>query len=141
MTVNSDYLFVYGTLCKGASPNRHEYLLPYCKYVAEASCAGALYWVGAYPGFVASSSAAKVFGEVYEIHAKSELFARLDDYEQCSNIHPEPREYRRETTRIQLENGAEIDAWIYVYNWPVNQLQKIASGDFRLFQAQERSKK
>ena len=54
----------------------------------------------------------------------------LDRFEQCSSVFPQPTEYVRRMQTIRLCSGETLEAWIYLYNWPVDQLELVPSGDF-----------
>jgi gamma-glutamylcyclotransferase (GGCT)/AIG2-like uncharacterized protein YtfP len=51
-------------------------------------------------------------------------------YEACGEGFKEPTEYVRQMLPVTLDDGAASEAWTYVYNWPVNDLARIASGRF-----------
>ncbi len=97
--------------------------------VGEATLPGAaLYLVAEYPGVVPSDNPEDVvFGEVYRFEPKSNLLTQLDDYEGCLGPHPT---YVREPLPVTLAGGESVTAWVYVYNHPVNEKSRIASGDF-----------
>ncbi|MCB2425958.1 gamma-glutamylcyclotransferase family protein [Methylophaga pinxianii] len=127
--MTEDYLFVYGTLRKNTA--RHNLLHSLCEYLDSGTLQGCLYLVGGYPGVVAShDSQQRVVGEVYRIHHHQRLFAKLDDYEECSSSFAEPHEYIRQQQTVTLSNGLKVSAWVYLYNRPATGLKLIASGDF-----------
>ena len=72
-----------------------------------------------------STSKTKV--ELYRLHTPEASFAILDEYEGCAL--PQPR-YLRQLLPVTGEDGSVVDAWTYVYNRPVTQLKRIASGRF-----------
>ncbi len=59
------------------------------------------------PYVIREEKVSPIFGELYEVDEKT--LYEIDDLEG----HPE--EYKREKTRIILENGEEIEAWMYFY--------------------------
>ena len=84
-----------------------------------------------YPGMIESSEITdKVFGEVYKISNSSKLIALLDDYEECSDKFPFPHEYIRKQRPVKLVNGAQVLAWVYLFNRDVSNLKAIKSGDY-----------
>jgi gamma-glutamylcyclotransferase (GGCT)/AIG2-like uncharacterized protein YtfP len=71
-----------------------------------------------------------VFGELFRLHHADEILREFDMYEACGEDFPQPTEYLRQTVEIALGNGDAREAWTYLYNWPVDRLQRIASGRF-----------
>jgi gamma-glutamylcyclotransferase (GGCT)/AIG2-like uncharacterized protein YtfP len=54
----------------------------------------------------------------------------LDRYEECGPEDREPTEYRRLRQTVVTSSGESVEAWMYIYNRPVADLQRIASGQF-----------
>jgi gamma-glutamylcyclotransferase (GGCT)/AIG2-like uncharacterized protein YtfP len=126
-----DYLFVYGTLMRGARHPMGALLAEHAEFVGEAVFQGRLYRIGRYPGAVASAAPGdEVFGEVFRLHRAADVLARLDVYEGCGPDWPQPTEFARARHRVMLADGAAIEAWAYLYNWPVAGFPQIASGRF-----------
>ena len=126
-----DLLFVYGTLMRGYEHPMARLLSANADFLGEASCRGRLYKVKHYPGLVLSDQADDiVFGELYRLRAVDDLLREFDMYEACGEGFPEPTQYVRQTLPVTLADGAESEAWTYVYNWPVAALSRIASGRF-----------
>ena len=127
----SDRLFVYGTLMRGFDHPMAKLLAKSANFIGEATCKGRLYRVNHYPGLVLSDDPADiVFGEVYRLRAGEELLREFDMYEACGEGFAEPTEYVREMLEVALDDGTASEAWTYLYNWPVAQLARIASGRF-----------
>lgn len=127
----SDLLFVYGTLMRAAAHPMHPVLAQSSTFLGEAHFNGRLYLVAHYPGAVASTAAdERVHGEAYRLKNAAELLAVLDDYEACAPSSPQPHEYARRLCRVTLADDAHADAWIYLYNHPVDGLPRIRSGRF-----------
>ncbi len=125
----SEFLFVYGTLRRQLI--QHQYLQHHTEFIAEASMRGRLYLLDGYPGAVDSTDFADtVLGEVYRIHRTTALLAMLDDYEECSAKFARPHEYRRELRSVNLLDGRQLTAWVYLYNLDVRDLPQLVSGDF-----------
>jgi gamma-glutamylcyclotransferase (GGCT)/AIG2-like uncharacterized protein YtfP len=128
--MEQQYLFVYGTLRREARHEMHRVLIADADFVDEASYQGRLYLVRHYPGVVSSDDPADaVRGEVYVLRDAT-LLERLDAYEGIGSDTPAPPEYVRELVRVRLPNGEQVEAWGYLYNWRVDRLQRITSGDF-----------
>ncbi len=123
-----NHLFVYGTLMRGYDNPAAKLLSDSAAFCGEARCRGRLYLVTYYPALVRSDDASDaVFGELFSLHTPEAAFAILDDYEGCTL--PQPR-YLRQLLPVTREDGSIIEAWTYVYNRPVAQLKRIASGRF-----------
>jgi gamma-glutamylcyclotransferase (GGCT)/AIG2-like uncharacterized protein YtfP len=128
--MNSDRLFVYGTLMRGFDHPMAQLLSRSADFIGEARCQGRLYRVKHYPALVLSDDPADVvFGELYRLRAPDELLREFDMYEACGEGFAEPTEYIRQMLSVTLDD-AQAEAWTYTYNWPVAQLSRIASGRF-----------
>jgi gamma-glutamylcyclotransferase (GGCT)/AIG2-like uncharacterized protein YtfP len=128
--IQVEHLFVYGTLRREAQHPMHGVLTAGADFVDEAFYQGTLYLVRHYPGVVPSDDPADaVRGEVYLLRDAT-LLERLDAYEGIGSDTPEPHEYVRKLLHVRLANGEQVEAWVYLYNWGVDRLQRIASGDF-----------
>ena len=126
----SDRLFVYGTLMRGFDHPMAQLLSRSADFIGEAQCRGRLYLVKHYPGLVLSDTPTDlVFGELYRLRQPAELLREFDMYEACGEGFAEPTEYIRQMLSVMLADGA-VEAWTYVYNWPVTGLPQIASGRF-----------
>jgi gamma-glutamylcyclotransferase (GGCT)/AIG2-like uncharacterized protein YtfP len=129
--MTSELLFVYGTLMRGYDHPMAKLLSANADFVGEAMCRGRLYLVRHYPGLVLSEAPDEVvFGELYRLRAAEALLREFDMYEACGEGFAEPTEYVRRMLPVTSAGGAVADAWTYLYNWPVAQLQRIASGRF-----------
>lgn len=131
--MTSDLLFVYGTLMRGFDHPMARLLSAHADFVGEAQCRGRLYLVQHYPGLVLSEDAADiVHGELFRLRAPAPLLAEFDMYEACGEGFAEPTEYVRRLIEVQLTTPAPAlqTAWTYIYNWPVAELARIASGRF-----------
>ncbi len=129
--MTSDRLFVYGTLMRGFDHPMARLLSANADFLRDATCRGRLYLVKHYPGLVLSDDPADlVFGELYRLRERDAMLREFDMYEACGEGFAQPTEYRREMLQVTLEDGAASEAWTYVYNWPVTNLPRIASGRF-----------
>ena len=126
----TDHLFVYGTLMRGHRNPMAELLASRAVFVGRAAFRGSLYRVKHYPGLVASDDEADiVHGDVFA-RCDDALIAKLDGYEGCGLDDPHPQQYRRVIVPVKFESGDMIEAWTYLYNWPIDGLVRIASGRF-----------
>jgi gamma-glutamylcyclotransferase (GGCT)/AIG2-like uncharacterized protein YtfP len=134
--MTSDLLFVYGTLMRDFDHPMAQLLSANADFLGEAQCRGRLYLVKHYPGLVLSDdSADTVFGELYRLRQPNELLREFDMYEACGEGFSEPTEYLRQMLQVTLADGSPrgpqiLEAWTYVYNWPVARLPRIGSGRF-----------
>jgi gamma-glutamylcyclotransferase (GGCT)/AIG2-like uncharacterized protein YtfP len=132
----SDHLFVFGTLLSGYDHPMARRLSREAELIGPACCNGLLYLVKHYPGMVLSTDPQdQVFGELYRMHDSKALLRVLDDYEGCGPGAAEPTEYVRRLITVSLAAGTplqatSVQAWTYIYNWPVTHLPRIASGRF-----------
>ncbi len=128
--MTSDRLFVYGTLLRGFDHPMAQLLSRSAEFLGESHCQGRLYLIKHYPGLVLSGDPADVvFGELYRLRAPRELLREFDIYEACGEGFAPPTEYIRQMLRVTL-NDKTVEAWTYLYNWPVTGLPRIASGRF-----------
>jgi gamma-glutamylcyclotransferase (GGCT)/AIG2-like uncharacterized protein YtfP len=124
------YLFVYGTLRQNSQHPMYVRLAQQADFVADAWFVGKLYRVTYYPCVIPSDNQTdRVIGELYQLRNLA-LLAQLDDYEECSDKHSDPKEYVREKKLVHTVNGDAVMAWVYLYNRPVHGLVQIKSGDF-----------
>lgn len=135
MADTSDLLFVYGTLMRGFDHPMAKLLSANADFVGAARCQGRLYRVKHYPGLVLSDQAGDVvFGELFRLRQPEALLRELDMYEACGEGFPPPTEYLRQTLPVAVSDGARseaaLEAWTYIYNWPVTKLPRIVSGRF-----------
>jgi len=129
--MRTENLFVYGTLRKEAGGETARLLKHYAEFIGEGVCRGRLYKINDYPGIVRSADPAdQVRGDVFRLREPEIMLPRLDQYEECGPGFHEPAEYIREEQEVRLENGEKLMAWVYIYNRPVDGLERIDSGDF-----------
>ena len=129
--MNSDRLFVYGTLMRGFDHPMAQLLSRSADFIGEARCQGRLYRVKHYPGLVLSGDPTEmVFGELYRLRQPAELLREFDMYEACGEGFAEPTEYIRQMLSVTSGDGTVSEVWTYLYNWPVGHLPLIASGRF-----------
>lgn len=125
----SHYLFVYGTLRKECETNAHKEYLGSADFVSPARIRGQLFMVDYYPGLVLSETEHWAIGEIYLLENESQLH-ELDVYEGCAKKSPQPHEYERRMTEVILNSGEILQAWAYIYQQDISDLNMITSGDF-----------
>ena len=129
--MTSDLLFVYGTLMRGFDHPMAKLLSANADFLGEAQCRGRLHLVKHYPGLVTSNDPADiVHGELFRLRVRDAMLHEFDMYEACGEGFPPPTEYVRELLPVTLADGSVSQAWTYLYNWPVTNLPRIASGRF-----------
>ncbi|KWV53241.1 hypothetical protein AS156_08355 [Bradyrhizobium macuxiense] len=129
--MTSDLLFVYGTLMRGFDHPMAKLLSANADFLGEARCRGRLHLVKHYPGLVTSDDPADiVHGELFRLRVRDAMLHEFDMYEACGEGFPPPTEYVRELLPVTLADGSVSVAWTYLYNWPVTNLPRIASGRF-----------
>lgn len=128
MSSLSNYLFVYGTLLKDAENPMSLYLNDHSDYLGEGYMSGELYKVDFYPGAVyIPSTGKKVFGEIYQLREVNSVLEVLDTYEDFDPAAPEQSLFVREIVPV-YHNGQQVKVWVYLYNHPVENFQKVESG-------------
>lgn len=131
--MQTNHLFVYGSLLSGFKSNAYEYIRSYFKLLGDAVVKGTMYDMGEFPVAVAKDTGRTIKGELYEINNPFELsfaLAQLDDYE---GLHPEEGQevyYEREAVDVEF-NGETLTAWVYWYNRDVSDKRVVESGDMR----------
>lgn len=127
-----EYLFVYGTLRSDShSDSYRRFIAPNFTLISRATIPGKLYVIADYPGLLpAEKSTDMVIGEVHSFTAGEGQLAEIDEYEGCAVHSPKPHLYRRVQESVSLHDGSIISAWVYFYNFAINENMLIRSGDF-----------
>ncbi len=129
----NEYLFVYGSLQRKANHPAHKVLRDHARFICNAEYAGTLFMVKEYPGVIKSSKPGEpVKGELFLLNEPRIIFRRLDHYEGYDPNNPEQSLYVREKCPVQCISEAKdtVQAWIYLFNRPTDQLERISSGDY-----------
>ncbi len=128
---SDNYLFVYGTLMKATGNKMYRLLAGNSDFLDDGYFQGKLYLVDYYPGVIDSTSPEDIVkGEIYLLKKPNETLNKLDLYEECGPSFDQPTEYIREKRDITLKSGKTLKAWVYIYNYPVQGLKLLKSGDF-----------
>jgi len=123
-------LFVYGTLKRESSLPLAQELNRSATFEGEARFNGRLYLVSHYPAVVPSDRPEEwVHGELFVVRDPGFLVT-LDRYEECAPEDVQPTEFRRLAQTVVNSRGESLKAWMYIYNRPVTDLRRIASGQF-----------
>ncbi|MCH7978431.1 MAG: gamma-glutamylcyclotransferase [Acidobacteria bacterium] len=124
------FLFVYGTLMKGFDSLQNWQRRVQAEFVGRGKIKGRLYDLGEYPVVISSVSEQLVRGEVYELRDPANAVDILDEYEEFSPLHPERSLFVRAVTPVVMDDGREMEAWVYFYNGPVDEDNLIPGGDY-----------
>ncbi|GAA4951256.1 gamma-glutamylcyclotransferase [Algibacter agarivorans] len=134
MPLHSNYLFVYGTLLKDLDNDMSKFLNVHARLVGKGYFYGQLFQVSWFPGAIESTNTSeKVYGSIFNVKDFETLFKVLDDYEGVGENQPKPNLYTRELVTAFLQDGSELETWVYLYNLPTEHLKQIISGDFLKF--------
>ena len=128
---DKEYLFVYGTLKKDIGNDMYHLLAKHARFVSDATWNGKLFMVDVYPGAVPSDNPIDVvYGELYLLDNPDNILPSLDEYEECSAKFQKPTLFKRIKDDVRLNNGDRVNAWVYIYNMPVDNIKQIKSGNF-----------
>ncbi|MGH9840762.1 MAG: gamma-glutamylcyclotransferase family protein [Blastocatellia bacterium] len=125
------YLFVYGTLRPAIVREELRWLIEMLKPIGRATVRGRLYDLGEYPGAVLDPQChTLVVGDLLELPANEQIVAALDEYEGCVEGDPDASLFVRSRCWVRLDDGREIESWIYLYNRDVSSATLIPKGDY-----------
>jgi gamma-glutamylcyclotransferase (GGCT)/AIG2-like uncharacterized protein YtfP len=124
-----DKVFVYGTLMAGFDRRRRAGIDTRMRFLGRGWIPAALYDLGLFPAAIPSPDG-HVAGELYEIVDDPSVLTKLDEIEGYRPNEPDTSLYMRVQTTVTLEGGSEEAAWVYFYNAPLGQGQRIESGDY-----------
>ncbi len=125
----ADLVFFYGTLMAGFDRRRRAGIDSHLRYVGRSSIQAALFDLGLYPAAVPDPERV-VWGEAYEMEESAAVLAALDEIEGYRPADPDRSLYIRQHAPVRLPDGTTERAWVYFYNAPLGQAQRIASGDY-----------
>ncbi|ALJ04431.1 hypothetical protein APS56_04440 [Pseudalgibacter alginicilyticus] len=122
------YLFVYGTLLQSLKNPISKFLNEHSEIIGQGYIQGKLYDVGEYPAAILSDfKTDKIYGTALKIINPENVFSVLDTYEGTNET---PPLYIKKKIMVYLENKYNIQAWVYIFNYPVQHLKRIHSGDY-----------
>jgi gamma-glutamylcyclotransferase (GGCT)/AIG2-like uncharacterized protein YtfP len=129
--IQPNYLFVYGTLRKEFGLQLSKEIMNDLSFVSSGAINGELYDIGEYPAALPSENKdSLISGEIYKISHPRKVFKLLDEYEGYDKKHLDNSEYLRKKELLELESGEKIRAWVYWYNFPVNNKLRINQSDY-----------
>jgi gamma-glutamylcyclotransferase (GGCT)/AIG2-like uncharacterized protein YtfP len=125
----AEFAFFYGTLMTGFDRRRRAGIEDRMTYVGRGSIQAALFDLGIYPAAVPAPEG-RVWGEVYQLEDSARVLGILDDIEGHAPTDPDHSLYIRTRVTVFLDDGRQLDAWVYFYNAPLGGAQQIPSGDY-----------
>jgi gamma-glutamylcyclotransferase (GGCT)/AIG2-like uncharacterized protein YtfP len=127
----AEYLFVYGSLRHQLVPPDLKGLVLQLRRIGAAYTRGHLYDLGEYPGAILDAGCGRrIIGEVLELTDDESILSALDRYEGFDPDDPGAGLFVRTDCHVILENGEEIECWVYVYNGEISSAKLIESGDY-----------
>jgi gamma-glutamylcyclotransferase (GGCT)/AIG2-like uncharacterized protein YtfP len=132
-----EFLLLYGSLGSREPMHAKLGLDRALQSLGPREISGSLYDLGQYPGLVLGSG--RVVAELFKIR-DAFLLCRLDAYEEFDRGKPEQSLFIRTTLRLpryrwrianKLRRHPMIDAWIYVYNQPLEGKHKIEESSWQ----------
>ena len=101
------------------------------KFVSSATLPGRLFDVGTYPALsLTAERGDTVTGDLYLLPRPFPILRKLDRYEGIGPGLRKPYEYRRECVDVNLPDGTQQKAWVYVYARSIRGLRRIPGGDY-----------
>jgi gamma-glutamylcyclotransferase (GGCT)/AIG2-like uncharacterized protein YtfP len=125
----TEKIFVYGTLMGGFDRRRRVGIDTRMRFVARGWITAALYDLGIFPAAIPALEG-RVWGEVYEVEDDPSVVQKLDEIEGFRSNDPDTSLYIRALADVTLDSGATDAAWVYFYNAPLGQGERIESGDY-----------
>jgi len=125
----ADFVFFYGTLMTGFDRRHRAGIDGKLTCVGRGSIEAALFDLGIYPAAVPAKGEL-VWGELYAMTEPDQVLAALDDIEGYRPGDPDRSLYVRSQARVTLTDGSLEAAWVYFYNAPLGQAERIISGDY-----------
>lgn len=136
-----DYLFAYGTLRPGFAPREVAGLFRRIIRIGAASVPGRLYNLGDYPGAILDpNSEAKIIGEIFQLPTDVETLAALDAYEGVDPADPAASLFARRKCDALLNDGGQLECWVYEYNREIAPSTLIEGGDYSKMGAEAKMK-
>jgi gamma-glutamylcyclotransferase (GGCT)/AIG2-like uncharacterized protein YtfP len=127
----AEYLFAYGSLRPELAPSDLNGLVQRMRRIGAAYAHGHLYDLGQYPGAVLDADCGRrIIGEVLELPDNESILAALDHYEGFDRNDRNASLFVRTECHVILENGEEIECWVYVYNGEISSAKLIETGDY-----------
>ncbi len=125
MQVDSQLVFIYGTLRRGGS---NDFRMAGAEFITRGTITGRMYRIDWYPGLVLDEAGGEIHGEVYAVGP--ELLSALDVFEGLSAGEMQGSEYRRTQTTVIQKNSYVLTAWVWEWLGVTEESQRISAGDW-----------
>lgn len=125
----AELVFFYGTLMAGFDRRRRAGMDERLRYLGRGSIHGSLFDLGLYPAAIPANEG-RVWGELYEMTDPAVVLRALDEIEGYRQADPDRSLYVRSPAAVTLPDGSQRTAWVYFYNAPLGQAERIPSGDY-----------
>ncbi|MFL6279510.1 MAG: gamma-glutamylcyclotransferase [Vicinamibacterales bacterium] len=122
-------VFFYGTLMAGFDRRRRAAMDGKLSFVGRGWIRASLFDLGLYPAAVPSPDGC-VWGELYELSDSETVLPALDEIEGYTPRDIDHSLYVRSQVNVMLPDALPHVAWVYFYNAPLGQAQRIESGDY-----------
>ncbi|RZA02561.1 MAG: gamma-glutamylcyclotransferase [Sphingobacteriaceae bacterium] len=122
-------LFIYGSLLE-TDNEFGRYLQKHATFYKPGKLYGKLYDAGEYPAAIyLPQTDYKVHGNIIQLINIEETLKVIDDYEGFGDDQLQPNLFIRKLLTVQTHDE-DVKCWVYLYNYPINQLKQIPSGDY-----------
>jgi gamma-glutamylcyclotransferase (GGCT)/AIG2-like uncharacterized protein YtfP len=125
----AEFVFFYGTLMAGFDRRRRAAMDTKLTFIGRGWINASLFDLGLYPAAIPSPDDC-VWGELYELSESATVLQALDEIEGYRPGDPVHSLYVRSQVGVALPGGGQHTAWVYFYNAPLGQAQRIESGDY-----------
>ena len=125
----AELVFFYGTLMAGFDRRRRAGMDARLRYLGRGSIHASLFDLGLYPAAIPANEG-RVWGELYEMTDPAVVLPALDEIEGYRQQDPDRSLYVRSHAAVTLPDGGQRTAWVYFYNAPLGQAERIPSGDY-----------
>lgn len=125
----TDLVFFYGTLMSGFKRRGRSSIDAELHIEGRGSISAALFDLGIYPAAIPAGDA-RVWGEVHRMRDTTRVLEALDEIEGYRPGTPDVSLYTRVETPATFDDGHVANVWVYFYNAPLGQAERIASGDY-----------
>jgi gamma-glutamylcyclotransferase (GGCT)/AIG2-like uncharacterized protein YtfP len=99
-------------------------------FIGNGYVYGQLYKLRSYAAFVLDDSDSKVYGKVFELSEDEYLLKSIDKFEGYYVNDIANSLFVRKKVKTTIENGKQIECWVYVLNQEVGDAVHIPSGRF-----------
>lgn len=126
--MNTQAVFVYGTLRKGGS---NHFRMEAADFLGRGNIAGRMWKIDWYPILIRGGDTT-VRGELYLV--SEENLALLDEFEGITPDSAKPREYRRVKTTVTLNCGGQREAWVWEWGGATALAEPLDGDDWLAFE-------